>query len=522
MNRRALPGYLAATTVAVAALLPQAILAGYAGGSIDPLALLGDAYLLRVLRFSLWQAALSTLCSVLPAIWLARALARRPALPGRRLLLALFGLPLVIPSIVAVLGIVSIFGADGWLPLGRSLYGLGGILIAHVFFNLPLATRLLLPTLEQIPANQWRLARQLGFGATAAWRHLEWPALRGALPGVALLVFMLCLTSFAVVLTLGGGPRSTTLEVAIYQSLRFDFDPPRAVALALLQLSLCAALAATAAHFTRPAASEISVDDDRSRGLGDSPGRRLLDALAIGIGALLTASVVIAVLADGFRGPVAAVLGDPRTWRSAGLSAAVALSTTLLAVIAAWLIARAAALEAASGRQARGHLLETAGSLVYVVPPLVIGTGLFLALSGRVDLDAATLPAVIAVNTLMGVPFALRSIAAPLRRRIAEYDRLCRSLDVAGLDRFRLIEFPLLRGPLGLAAALVAAMSFGDLGVVALFAGDDIVTLPLLLYQRLSAYRVGEAAVTALLLLSLCLLLFIALERAVGGRRAAR
>ena len=55
--------------------------------------------------------------------------------------------------------------------------------------------------------------------------------LRAALPGVAGLVFMLCVTSFTIVLTLGGGPAATTLEVAIYQALRFDFDPARAVAL---------------------------------------------------------------------------------------------------------------------------------------------------------------------------------------------------------------------------------------------------------------------------------------------------
>ena len=51
---------------------------------------------------------------------------------------------------------------------------------------------------------------------------------------------MLCAASFTIVLTLGGGPSATTLEVAIYQALRFDFDPGQAVVLALLQLLLCA------------------------------------------------------------------------------------------------------------------------------------------------------------------------------------------------------------------------------------------------------------------------------------------
>ena len=104
-----------------------------------------NAYLRRVVFFSLWQALLSTLLSVLPAILVARAFVMLPDLPLRRLLLGLFALPLVVPAVVAVMAVVSVYGSDGWLPLGRSLYGINGILLAHVFFNLPLAVRLLLP-----------------------------------------------------------------------------------------------------------------------------------------------------------------------------------------------------------------------------------------------------------------------------------------------------------------------------------------------------------------------------------------
>jgi thiamine transport system permease protein len=48
---------------------------------------------------------------------------------------------------------------------------------------------------------------------------------------------MLCATSFTLVLVLGGGPAATTLEVAIYQALRFDFDPNRAVLLSGIQIA---------------------------------------------------------------------------------------------------------------------------------------------------------------------------------------------------------------------------------------------------------------------------------------------
>ena len=155
------------------------------------------------------------LLSVVPAIVVARALSRHPAFPGRGLVLRLFALPLALPAIVAALGILALYGRAGYFAgLLSSLsggdwpgiYGLSGILVAHVFFNLPLATRLFLEALGHGAGRPVAAGSQLGMGAAPSFRLIEWPVLRAALPGVAGLVFMLCVTSFTIVLTLGGGP----------------------------------------------------------------------------------------------------------------------------------------------------------------------------------------------------------------------------------------------------------------------------------------------------------------------------
>jgi len=189
-------------TRAAPALLPGALaLAGLAllvGGALWALlaaapagaaaGVWGDAYLGRVVMFTLWQATLSALLAVGLAVAVARALARRAAFPGRGLLLRLFGLPLVIPVIVAVLGMVAVYGQNGLinrllaglgLPTGQFLYGLSGILIAHVFFNMPLATRLLLYAWQAVPGETWRLASQLGMsvvltGGPTAREKITW------------------------------------------------------------------------------------------------------------------------------------------------------------------------------------------------------------------------------------------------------------------------------------------------------------------------------------------------------------
>ncbi len=63
---------------------------------------------------------------------------------------------------------------------------------------------------------------------------------------------MLCVTSFTLFLIFGGGPAATTIEVAIYQALRFDFNPERAVSLALLQITVTAVILAALSRLPAP------------------------------------------------------------------------------------------------------------------------------------------------------------------------------------------------------------------------------------------------------------------------------
>jgi thiamine transport system permease protein len=247
------PGAVAALAVALLALGPLAVLVWRAGGAGG----IGVADL-AALRFTLVQAALSAALSLALAVPVARALARR-RFRGRGVVIALLGAPFILPVIVAVVGLLAIFGRGGVLNdalalvgLPRlSIYGLHGVVLAHVFFNLPLAVRMILTGWQAIPEDRFRLAASLG---APVFRTLEWPMLRTVLPGAALVIFLVCLTSFAVALTLGGGPGATTLELAIFQALRFDFAPDRAAALALMQLAICAVAAAVAGLVAQPPA----------------------------------------------------------------------------------------------------------------------------------------------------------------------------------------------------------------------------------------------------------------------------
>lgn len=517
-----------AALAAVALLLAMPILALVtvagpgAGRVLDP-------GLARIVGFTLAQAVLSAVFSVGLALPVARALARRH-FPGRPLVLALFAVPLVVPAIVAVLGIVTVLGRGGWLNDGLdrlglarvSIYGLAGILIAHVFFNLPLAVRLILPGWTAIPPRSWQVASQLGLAGWTLFRLLEWPVLRPLAIRAAAVVMLICLTSFVIPLALGGGPRTTTMEVAIYQALRFDADLGRVAEIALLQVVICAVLVLAARRLVALPSLATPRQAVLAAPLDDTEVARWRDAAAVAAAALFVALPLLAVVVRALGGDLGVLLTTP-VLRAVSASLAVASTAAVLALGLGWLIlVLARHLRFRLARPTLADLTELPLLAILVVPPLALGAGLFVLIRPWADPGALALPAVALVNALMGLPWVVATLAPGMRAAAQHHERLCASLGIAGLDRLRLIDWPVLRRAAGTGLGLVAAYAVGDLGVVALFGSDRAPTLPLLLYQQLGAYRMDEAAVLALLLVCLCTGLLLGLERLLAGRAAAR
>jgi thiamine transport system permease protein len=151
---------------------------------------------------------------------------------------------------------------------------------------------------------------------------------------------------------------------------------------------------------------------------------------------------------------------------------------------------------------------------------LVIGTGLFLAVHPGIQPETLALPVTLAVNAAMALPYLFRLLLPETRALLADYGRLSESLGLHGLTRLRLITLPRLARPLGFGAGLAAALSMGDLGVIALFASERSETLPLLIQRLMGAYRMEAAAGAALVLVSASFALFWAFDK-WGATRAA-
>ena len=531
-RRRAISGgafSLAGIALFVGIAVLVLLAAGIESGGTNPLT---DPYLLRVLRFTLLQAVLSTLLSVVLAIPVARALARQPRFPGRLWLIRLMAVPMGLPVLIGALGLLGIWGRQGLInqalaALGLSqpvsIYGLAGILLAHVFFNMPLACRLTLAGLERVPAEYWLVAGGLGMRPASVFRFIEWPVLRGLIPGIAGLIFMLCATSFTLVLILGGGPAATTLEVAIYQALRFDFDPGRAVMLSLLQIVVTLLVLGAMTLFRAPDDHGLTSGRALRRIDGQVPAARGADALLLSLATLFLGLPLASVVVTGLEANLFKLAGQPIFLQAVVTSLAIALAAGLLAVLISFAIIRARSAISADRRKTiglRGLALALSGSasLILLVPPIVLATGWFLALRPLGDPSRFAAILIVIINALMALPFVIRVIEPAYAIHVSRTQRLAASLGLHGISRLRLIDWPGLRKPLFTALSFAMALSLGDLGAVALFGSDSLMTLPWLVYSKLGSYRTNDADGYALILGLVCLLLTIAGTAGQGAR----
>ena len=330
-------------------------------------------------------------------------------------------------------------------------------------------------------------------------------------PGALAVVFAICLTSFAVALTLGGGPRATTIELAIYQAFRFDFDLGRAALLAGVQIVLTTTAALVALGLARGTGFGGGLDRPLRRWDGRSLVERLVDAAWIGAAALFLMLPLAAILWSGAR--ALASLPAP-VWGAALTSLGVATASTVL------MLALALPMAVAAGAAGRSRLgVELAGLLGLATSPLAIGTGLFILIRPLADPAALALAVTALANAVMALPFALRILVPATGETLAQHGRLALSLGMGQGAFLRLVLLPRMRAQLGFAAGLAMALSMGDLGVIALFADPGTATLPLQIYRLMGAYRMEAAAGAALLLLLLSIGSFWILD--MGGRRHA-
>lgn len=462
-----------------------------------------DSWLWQIIRFSVVQAILSAVLSVVLALPFAWALAQRP-FRGQWLLAGFLNLAFVLPVLAVVLGIVALFGRQGWFPLSGTIYGLPGILLAHVALNWPFAVRLLWERLSQVPSHHRRLARVLGLSTLQRLHRIEWPILKTATGPVFVLITLLCFSSFTVVLTLGGGPANTNLEVAVYQALKYDFDSQGAALYAAFHGAMALGLMALLGQNKVWSMETVAQPARQALQRSSVPQR-------VAIGGLL-----LALLAPYLALTQRAMRADWQWPDQLNEAVITSLGIAMFSAGVAVLLALSRCVSSDSARR-RSLWLDFG---VLVMPAMVLTTGLFLLCLRLGWARQATWPLIIWINALMAMPLILQPIKARMAAARNQYQRLTRVLGLSRWAVLRFVYWPVLWPVLIWALALSAVLSLGDMGVAALVGQLDFVTLPLMIFRAMGSYQMGLAAQLMVGLLVLCATLLGLAEWARGRGHA--
>ncbi|OOG84579.1 ABC transporter permease, partial [Hydrogenophaga sp. A37] len=485
-----------------------------------------DDYLRWRIVWSFAQAGITCGLALVLGLPVAWVLARL-AFPGRALVLRLLMLPFVVPTLVAALGVLALWGPRGLLgePLAEAGIELVDtpwlLLYGNLFFNLCLVVRAGVDALEQVSAPRVAAARTLGATPWRAFWRVEWPAILPWLASALCLVFLYCFAGFGLALILGG-QRYATAEVEIYTLVAHELELGRAGVLTVWMLGLTGAVALAYAWLEKRLAAPGRVSP-MARQRPCSAGQWAAVAAALGVLFVVCAAPLLAIVWRAAQavlvGQGADVLMEGDTldalWNTLRFtSLALALATALGLTHALAVRAFDTASMARHASEARGWLAlawRAAAFLPFVVSPVTVAFGLLLLYP---DLTAS-LALLLAAYALLAYPFIAKSLTAALDGLPSSYAQAAASLGARPWRVFWRVTLPLVAPALRRGMAFAAATALGEFAVTLFLSRPEWTTLTTLIYQHLGrpgAANLDAALVLACLLMALALLAFTLIE----------
>lgn len=412
--------------------------------------------LTEVVTFTIGQALVSTIICLgfgLPGAFLLY----RKSFFGVGFFRALIAVPFVLPTVVVAIALNSY---RQFLPT------ILVILVAHLFLNYSIVVRTVGGVWATLDVNLELAAQLDGASGAQIFRRIVLPQLRPAIASAAALAFLYCVTSFGVILVLGGGEISS-IETNIYFSLTYFLDFKTAGILALIQTAI------TLATFviTRKLGAGDFEFGEGQHGGSKVNRRNTWQFLVLGF-------FVILVVAIPLLGIIAQARFDSlneMVWLATANSARNLLIAGFIAVVfgtlLSWLLSRT-----------RAKWLETLFLLPLGVSTVVLGFGYLIALPWL----RSTWFAMPLIQALLAMPLVIRMVYPAL---VAQGVDLREEASTAGANHwqtFRYIEAPLITPVLQSAMVYSALISLGEFGAASLLTFGNQVTLPVVLYQMIS------------------------------------
>ncbi|MGB3223145.1 MAG: iron ABC transporter permease [Desulforhopalus sp.] len=485
----------------------------------------------RILWFTCWQAALSTIITLILALPGAYIFARYRFF-GKNLLQALMTVPFVLPTVVTAAAFRALLGSNGllnnWLMTGFDLshppiridQTVAFFLLAHVFYNYTLVLRIVGGFWAGLNPDLTRAAIMLGASPWQTFRRITLPLLMPAIGSSALLVFIFCFTSFGVVLILGG-PGYATLEVEIYRQSVQLFNLPMAAALSLIQIVVNFLLMWLHARLSKR--SRITFYSDSATGASvkvTTPGQRIFISanLLFMITLLLTPLLALVVRSvtgeDGltFAYYLALFTTDTRSIffvepisavaNSIGFALAAMTIAVILGVLASTFLA------SARERGSSSSLWDAIIMLPLATSAVTLGFGYIITLNKPPLNLRDSLALVPIAHALVAFPFVVRCILPSLRQIPQTLREAASLLGASPYQVWRWVDIPIVSRAILVGAVFAFSISMGEFGASAFVTRPHTPTMPVAIFRFLGQpgdLNYGQAmAMSSILMLVTC------------------
>ncbi|MFC9765258.1 sulfate ABC transporter permease subunit CysT [Rhodococcus jostii] len=153
----------------------------------------------------------------------------RDEFPGKRAVNALIDLPFALPTIVASIVLLSLYGPES--PIGVHLNATQpGLIVALAFVTLPFVVRSVQPVLIEVDREVEEAAASLGADNWTIFRTVVLPTLTPAIISGAGLAFARALGEYGSVVLIGGNIPRETQVASQYIQQQIEIDRPAAAA----------------------------------------------------------------------------------------------------------------------------------------------------------------------------------------------------------------------------------------------------------------------------------------------------
>ncbi len=504
---------------------------------VDLHGLVSTSYYLKTLWFTTWQAALSTILTLVVALPGAYVFARL-RFPGKTLLQSLTAIPFVLPSVVVAAAFHALLGPNGvvntWLMNGFGLetppiqlnHTIWFILMAHVFYNYTVIIRIVGGAWSRMQSSLTEAANMLGASPWTAFRKVTLPLLFPSICAASLLVFIFCFSSFGVILILGG-PRYATIEVEIYRQAVHIFNLPMAAALSLVQI--CFTFLFLWVYTWLQRRTTVALYPESRRITQKRPttirDRCILGAnitiMALLLGTPLLALVIQSFTAgDGFslvfyrallENPSQSIFFIPPV-QAIGYS----IGFALIALILSLIIGLLAATFLSQEKSRAASLLDPLFMLPLATSAVTLGFGYIIALDKPpLNLRTSILLVPLA-HTLVAYPFVVRSVLPALRSMPKSLRESAVLLGASPVQTWIHVVMPIIRRAIIVGAVFAFTISIGEFGATVFVARPQTPTIPLAIYRFLGqpgALNYGQAMAMSTLLMLVTAAGFLFLEK---------